>query len=996
MQNGASHERRMTSVAWVIRCDAAHQKLLNFPLTMLPTVQLLGTAKVNLETKEVIFLSDKRFLLLAYLAFKSDWVSRDQLALLFFEDSDSVAARKNLRHLLSRVRALEFANLESSGEQVRWLVQSDVAQFQTLISSDCHLEALDLYHGQFLNGLHPDVPELSDWLEQEREALHNAFRDAALVAAKQLVLESNFEMTQKVCLRVLASDPLAEDVLQVLLSCAIQTGGRLEALRAFESFKTMLKQDLGLPPLETTLQLAAELSQKETKVVAPFEKSKLQNFPVQATSFVGRDVDLSEIASMFVQPQVRLLTLIGAGGMGKTRLAIQVALEQAPNFADGAVFVPLAGVDDLVAATIAALHLPAQSLEQQLVFLKNYLSQSQLLLVLDNMEHLLKQTTTILELLAAAPKLRILTTSRETLNVQAEYLVDVLGLDVPKADSEQIEIFDSVQLFLRNAKRVNPRFFLEPKDKPFITQICGLLQGSPLAIELASHWLRILKPEEVVQEIRLSLDFLSVNQPDVPLRHRSMRAVFNASWQLLNLEQQMVLATLSLLRGGFTLESLARVAKASASILFGLVSKSLIARNGNRFVIHEVIRQFAEQQLEPSQKEAALLELSLLSEDWAISVAIHDPERPIAEAIRNFDQEFENISLVLEWAVQNQPQVAARIVYSVIYFWIAGAKKQMGMYWLNRLLELPALQVRDSTRANLLYVRGVIGLRMVNSELRLADAELALEIALEIGDLSAEAKARHAIGEVRGDSGDYEIAISSIQKALELLQATPNINVETDCLNQLAFVYWLHGDIDLSSRAFKNLISKSLASNNKRSLANGYANYAYVYITQNNFEEAQKLLEQAIIIYREVRNLPNLCATLLTLGNVMFRRGHQLDLAKLLSEIGLLCPQVQDAACYTCFYSLSAAFMQQQQRHAKGLRLHAISKVWRSQPGLDFNLDELEPNQFIESQSAKFFSAKELQHFEAQAKSLSPKEAMQYALGTLEVFEDKQLSKLKV
>ncbi len=955
---------------------------------MIPFVQLLGTAKVKLETREIIFLSDKRYLLLAFLAFKADWVSRDSLSMLFFEDADSVSARKNLRHLLSRVRALEFVVLETNGELVRWQVDSDAAEFQLFISSNQHQKALEVYQGQFLQGLHSDVPELSDWLEQEREALHNAYRNAALLAVKQLMAEENFVAAQQICFSVLSHDPLAEDVLQVLLGCAARTNGRLEALRAFEAFKKLLKLELGLLPLEPTLQLAAELSLKTVQSeVVPLFGSILQNFPVQTSFFVGRDVDLLQIAGLFAQPEIRLMTLIGAGGMGKTRLAIEVALEQVKNFADGAVFVPLVGTQALLPAIISALNLPAQGVENQLVFLKNFLSERQLLLVLDNFEHLLDESEVILQLLAA-PKIRILLTSREALQVQAEYLVDVMGLDVPKPDSDQIEIFDSAQLLLRNAKRVNSRFVLEPEDKPFLIELCQLLQGSPLAIELASHWLRVLNLSEVVTEIRRSLDFLMVDQPELPLRHRSMKAVFNASWQLLSSEQQLVLAKMSLLPGGFTLESLKEVAKATPSVLFALVGKSLVTRNNNRFLIHEVIRQYAIQQLEPQQKEAALLELGLLAQDWAVAVSTHDPAKPVSETVKQFEQEFENVSLALEWSVKTNPLVCAKIVYSTLYFWIAAALKPLGMQWLNQLLELPELQDQNSTRSNLLSVRSVLGMRLHNTDVRLADAEAALEIALEISDLSAQAKALNAIGEVDGDIGNFDRATSSIKVALEILENEPNANVQIDCLNQLAFLYWQQGETALAIQTFENLISKSRANKNLRGLANGLANFAYVYMTQNNLEKAQNLLEQAILIYREVKNMVNLCATLLTLCNVMFRRGNRLGVVALLQELGVLCPQVQDAACFTCFYALSAAVMQQQQRHAKGLRLNAIANTWRFLPGQDFNLDELEPNQFIPTQSSKFFTTEQLQRFEAEAKSISSGEAMQYALGKLEVFED--------
>ncbi len=954
---------------------------------MIPFVQLLGVPKVSFDNLEVVFLSDKRFFLLSYLAFKADWVSRDQLALLFFEDSDSVTARKNLRHLLSRVRSLTWVNLESSGEQVRWLVQSDVAEFQILLSSHRHLEALDVYHGQFLSGLYPDPPEFSDWLEQEREALHNAYRDAALFAAKQLMAESKFDVAQKIGFQVLATDPLSEDMLQVLLTCAAQTGSRLKALKAFESFKTMLRQDLNLSPLEITKQLALELNQKETKIMIPLEKSKLQNFPVQPSAFVGRDVDLSEIGSLFAQPQVRLLTLVGAGGMGKTRLAIEVAREQAVHFADGVVFVPLAGVDDLVAATIAALNLPAQSTELKLGFLKNYLAPNNLLLVLDNLEHLLEQATSILELLAAAPSVRILTTSREALNVQAEYLVDVMGLDVPKTDAQQIEIFDSVQLFLRNAKRVNPQFILEPKDHEFVILICQLLQGSPLAIELASHWLRVLNPEQVAEEIRSSMDFLTINQPDVPLRHRSMRAVFNASWQLLSPDQQLVLAKMSLLPNGFTLESLGKVAKASPSILFGLVNKSLVTRNNNRFLIHEVIRQYSQQQLEPMQQEAAMLELSLLCQSWAQNLAAHNPKRSGAENVEQFEQEFENISAALEWTMQTKPVIAAQIVTDALEFWFSAAKKPLAIQWASQLLELPELQTRDATRANLLSVRSFAGYLILDPHVRLLDAQQALDIAVEIGDLTAQAKALHAVGEAAGEVGDYAKAILSVEKAMSILETLPNIKLEVACLNQLAHVHWRQGNLDLARQVYESLINKSIQANLKRGLATGYLNLSYVYISLDDLNQAKHLLEQALVLYRDLKSTVNLCYAVLVLCDVLLRLGDQVRTTQLLEEAGMLCTQVQEAGSFICFYWLCAAIFQQQQNHAKALRLDAIASRWLSAPGLEPSLQNGETNPFKKAQSTTFFSAEQVQRFEADGNGLSTKQAMQYALGSLEIFK---------
>jgi predicted ATPase/DNA-binding SARP family transcriptional activator len=957
---------------------------------MTVSVQLLGTAKVNLESHSVPFVSDKRFLLLAFLAFKNDWVSREQLASLFWSDTDSVSARKNLRHLLSRVRALDVVSLEFQNEQVRWLVASDVAVFQQHLGAGDWAQAVRVYQGNLLSGLTTDVTEFEDWLQQESETLQTAYREAALNYAKQLEAQNLFDDAAALLAKVLKIDLLAEDIVQAYLRVAAQAGHRLEALKLFESFKSMLSLELGLMPLETTLQLAADL-RLETRAVSQEPIEMLRNFPSQTSSFVGRDMDLSEIAAYFEQPEIRLLTLIGAGGMGKTRLAIQVALEQAKRFSDGATFVPLASVGEasaLVPAIVSALGISVSGFEPQELQLKNYLAERNLLLVLDNFEHLLDGAGIVLELLGHCPNLRMIVTTREALNLQSEYLVDVIGLDVPKDASEKIEVFDSVQLLLRSAKRVNPRFMLESEDKPFVIEICQMLQGSPLAIELASNWLRVLSLPEVASEIRKSLDFLSLNQPELATRHRSIRAVFDSSWVLLTEEQKLALSKLSLLRGGFTIESAARVANATPRLLLGLVSKSLIGRFETRFVMHETVRQYAAEYLEPAEKESALLELSLLARDWALAVAVYDPSRLLSEKIMSFECEFENVAIALECSLQTNPQLCASIVYLPWYFWFAAARKPLGLQWLTNLLELPALQTQDATRANLLNTRSIVGMRMVSGDQRLNDAQTALEIASEVGDLKSQAQALLALGMALGDIGTLPRAIESLNAALALLKTVQDINLEADCRNELAFLHWSNNETELARQTFEDLIARCQVTGNKRSLANANANLAYVYATLGDLETAQHRLEQAIGFYGESLNIWNLCASLLTLGNIMFRRGNMTGVHETLLEAGKLCLQVQEAACFSCFYALCAALEQQRERHAKALRLNAIATVWRSKPGHDFPLEELEPNHFKEPLSASLFGTETLGQFLLEANGLSSNEAMQYALGQTEIFDN--------
>ncbi len=945
----------------------------------LPFVQLLGGVKVNLGVEEVAFLSDKRFFLLAYLALKADWVSRDELVFLFFADTDSVSARKNLRQLLYRMRTLAWVKLEVQNQQIRWLVKTDVAEFQSLISSNRYLEALDVYQGQFLSGLNLDLPEFSNWLDLEREGLHSAYKDAALVVAKQLVAESNFILAQKICFQVLTSDPLSEDMLQVLLGCAVQTKTKHEALRAFKSFQTTLKQDLNLLPLETTLQLAAELQQQESTPVVPLKKAKLQNIAAEANAFVGREMDLSEIESLLAQPHVRLLTLIGAGGMGKTRLSIEVAREQGSRFADGAVFVPLANLTQpsgIAAAIAAAVTLPMVDAVTQVTNLKNYLSDKHLLLVLDNFEHLIDGADLVLELLNDCPDLKVLITSRQALDFQQEHLVDVMGLDVPQDALGAIELFDSVQLLLRSAKRVNPRFILKPEDKTFVVQICQMLQGSPLSIELAAHWLRSLSPEEVTRELQTSLDFLTVNQPDVPLRHRSLQAVFDSSWVLLSAEQQRVLAQLSLLPNGFTLQSATHIAKTNPTMLMVLVSKSLISRNQTRFVIHETIRQYAALKLEPDQKAAALLELSVLAKNWAEAVYVNESTPKDFASVQNFEDEFENITLALEWSFTHQPLLCAEIVYLPLFFWYASARNQTGIQWLTKLLELPFTE-RHAIRANLLCTRSILKYAIQQPESGMIDALEALEIAQAVGNKLLEAQVLIGLSVNYFLQGLFNPALEGLQKVLELNKNVSNNNLEANALNFLGIVYHIQDELELSMQTFQKLMTRTQVTGNKRGFAHATANLARVYGSQGNVAMQQLHLEQATALYQEAKDTTNLCGLLLDLTDLVLKRNSLPYAKNTLLQAAEPCLKVQLPSFFVRWFGSSAKLMHKQGLHEKALRLYYVCERWMEQPVPGEDLDV--------EQSAKLFQAEKLAQFQLEAGQYSPKQAMQYAMQELEV-----------
>ncbi len=328
------------------------------------------------------------------------------------------------------------------------------------------------------------------------------------------------------------------------------------------------------------------------------------DIPTSPTPFVGRVDELAAIFDLLDHPQCRLLTLVGPGGVGKTRLALEAAatvINRATSSAFNDVcyvpLQPLSAPELIFSAVAEALDLrlyPGEEPIQQLIYA---LRPTTTLLILDNLEHLLDGIGFLPSLLGGAPGIKILTTSRETLNLQEEWLYPIQGMAYPSGGND-LERYDAVQLFVQLARRARPDFSLEA-EQPAVLRICQLLEGMPLALEMTAAWLRRLPVQQIVLELEHGLDILENPARNVPSRHRSMRAVFEHSWSLLNPTEQDVLKKLSVFRGGFERAAAEAVAEASLGVLSALVDKSLLRVDAaGRYDFHELARQYAEEQLD--------------------------------------------------------------------------------------------------------------------------------------------------------------------------------------------------------------------------------------------------------------------------------------------------------------------------------------------------------------------------------------------------------------
>lgn len=573
-------------------------------------LRLFGGLEIQLDGAPVsTFISNKAQALLAYLAVVKRPVQRDTLAALFWGELAEADAKNNLRQVLTNLRKQLDLQLDITRESVALRsdppCRVDVADFlrgfktaQQPAEQIAQLAAsVALYHGDFLEGvILRDAPDFEEWALAQR----TRYRELALNALHDLVdlqmAEGDYTAAIDNVTRLLALDPWREEAHRQLMLALARTGRRSAALAAYEQCRRIMREVFAAEPAEETAALAAQ--------VKAALRGPRHNLTPPIDDFVGRADELHALRRLLANPAARLLTLTGPGGVGKTRLALQAAQERIDYHLGGVWFVSLAPVDDAasVAAEIAAaLHLPLTGAKNLVNQLTNYLRDRDALLILDDFERVLAPASLdlITRLLAGAPQLRIVVTSRARLQLRAERVLEIGGLPYPvRADAPDADQFAAIQLFVGRAQHQHDAFTMAAQNRAAIVRICQTVDGMPLALELAATWTRSLAPHEILAEIERGMDILATTMRDAPPRHRSMRAVFAASWQMLSPSEQQLFASAAIFRGGFDTTAAQAVADATPALLAGLVDKSLLRRSADgRYRRHPLLLQFAEEQL---------------------------------------------------------------------------------------------------------------------------------------------------------------------------------------------------------------------------------------------------------------------------------------------------------------------------------------------------------------------------------------------------------------
>lgn len=670
---------------------------------------------------------------------------------------------------------------------------------------------------------------------------------------------------------------------------------------------------------EWTTDRLSSVSQRVQRTDLPPTQTLSTNLPILPTPLIGRQHEVDELCKLLNTPHCRMLTVVGPGGMGKTRLALETASRTQSDFVDGTYFVSLAPIQSsrfLIPVIADSMGFTLQGEHEPKEQLLNYLKDKHILLLIDNLEHLLRDASVsefLAEFLERTSKLKLLVTSRESVGLQGEWIFETHGLPIP--EGTDIE-GTSVELFLQRARRAHVSFDATIEDYPAIVRICNLVNGMPLGIELAAAWVRTLSCREIASEIERGLDFLSISAKDVPTRHRSIRAVFDHSWKLLAEEEQNVLLRLAIFQGGFSREAAGEIAGATLPILSALVAKSLIHRSGTeRYDLHEIVRQYAAERLADQSKvkeEAQALHgrhfINFLGQE-DLPLRSSTQRESLAKLVADID----NIRSALEWALAHQEFVFIETglrAYSTLYDTLGWSQEALN--YLGRARDVLEAKLSLTNReemvalAHVLTSRSLFALRVG----RQAEATIMLNRSLDIlHSIHAPhvlVEALTFLGIVTIITGDLASALVLFKDGLQTARDSGDQWYEALCLTEMVGVNLLTGKTGDIHAQFQSAVEAWRKTGDLRFTAFGLTSLSLGAMVAHKYDEARAALEESIRINISLGDRTGLGNAYRGLGLVeqmqgrhtqaldAFEKSHQFltelgarwDTARLLSEMG--------------------------------------------------------------------------------------------------------------
>lgn len=939
----------------------------------------LGRLKVEHHKLGAIPLANRKAIgLLAYLLIESHHAhSRESLLGLLWPDLPTPSAQNNLRvtwaHLqkaLGTDASDENPYLIGDRLTLRFNPQSDheldVERFNTLTEA-CRLhphpdpyscaecaarltQAHELVRGEFMEGFSlGDCRQFEDWLLIQREG----FRLKVMSALEQLAEfhEQTGQLTEaeRAIRRLIEYDPLNESAYRQLMRVLARADRRNAALDVYETCRRVLATELGLAPAVETVTLAEQI---RTHALIESHATHVDLPPV-LTRFFGRQQESARLVDFLSRRTVRLVTLAGPGGVGKTRLAIEVAHRMAGVFAHDICFVELTGVTDEKSvddAVAAALQLPTGTGRSSTGAILDYLRGKTMLLVLDNCEHQVKACAHLVQMLCHdAEGLTVLATSRIPLHIDEEHVVRLEPFSTPTvADTEQLTVvdalkFDSVQLFTDRAAQSLLQFTLTDANVQAVVRICGQLDGIPLAIEIAAAQARALPIEAIAERLDQRFSWLNKRAGETVSRQRTLHTLIDWSYGLLSAQARSVLLRLSIFAGGWTLEAAEAVCSPDepcADLLAELVDHSLVVFGADvehrRYSMHETIRQFAQEYLRGSDQELDALEHHARYYAQLVSrVAESRTEQSFPERLQIAIDDHDNLRQAFEWLLAHDREQALALVAQLgtkLNFWELGGFFQEGRRWLQRALEGTQESV-SIERARALLAAADLSSAITDFEYGLQCAQEAQSIFQQLGDQRGEIDARLKFCDLAALAG---LDTNQQAQAEEALRMAEQISYKAGIARAKSMLGIIAYDADMPEAALQYIFPSVVLWRELGSpfeLTSTLTNLGVALLEIGEYVAARQAFEECREIHQSLGYQRGVATAIHNLGETAYKMGEYGNAREHLSESLRIRQHLGLPRGYPYSFELIAQVNEREGRYEQAVQLLAAAETLRNRIG---------------------------------------------------------------
>jgi predicted ATPase/DNA-binding SARP family transcriptional activator len=858
-------------------------------------VHLLGTFSIELNNVSIRLPTRKIETLLAYLILHPGKQTREKLSALLWGDSSQADARASLRQALAILRRQIDKNIvladreyvQANSSFPSWV---DTLEFEE--KAQRFLAEQSLPPEPFDDELYPGdlLPEYYDnWILSLREHYRTLYIDVMLRSVEQLRARSEYARAIEYAHRILDMDAANEYAHQHLMFCYITSGDRQKALQQYEACQIALREEFEVEPARETRALFHWI--KESSPSIPIQAAKITNLPIPISSFVGRARELTQIKQLVSTK--RLVTLTGAGGSGKTRLAIHAATDLIDAYQEGVWWVELAHLSEasLVPYAVAsALGMEVETQQSITEAIIHFLRTRKVLLVLDNCEHLIAASAQLVDaLLHACEKLKILATSREALRVKGEQVWAAPTLSVPESaaisEVDQVMRSESVQLFVERTRAVRSEFVLSEGNVMTVAQICQRLDGIPLAIELAAARMKMMSTDQIAARLddRFGLLTSSARIPDD--RHRTLRAVVDWSYDLLSEDERLLFNRLSVFAGGWTIETAEAIcsgegiqAKMVLDLLAHLVDKSLISvdRSGERYTMLETMKAYGLEKLAETGQQEWIVQRHL---DYFLELAetadkkLRDSEQ--LTWLGQVKREPSNLNIAIERSLNNSITVekGIRLVCAMAYYWGIVGDVNTSRYWLGKAVNESEPLGRTATRARILFNMGYWS-AFTLFELSASEQQVLLEASLDIWNklgedyLTEKAKCLMTLGYILKKDFNDDRGFTLLNESIEIFRERQQTWWQAWALHVSTVMY-----ADSPPEEIRRILEKEDVLwheiGDRIGLANQKWDLGALALKLGDYNGAEKCLQDSLALFEEMDSRGFIIQIFRDLGSVM-------------------------------------------------------------------------------------------------------------------------------